>query len=69
LDELLDWELIGDKLRRARARSRSDRRGNSGYDPLKEFKAVMPASLFRNKDFTCLSLILSLAYSINIKYL
>ena len=41
LDDLLDWQLIGDKLRRARARSRSDRRGNSGYDPLKMFKAVL----------------------------
>ena len=34
LDGLLDWQLIGDKLRRARTHSRSDRRGNSGYDPL-----------------------------------
>ena len=41
LDDLLDWQLIGDKLRRARTRSRSDRRGNSGYDPLKTFKAVL----------------------------
>ena len=41
LDDLLDLQLIGDKLRRARARSRSDRRGNSGYDPLKMFKAVL----------------------------
>ncbi len=41
LDDLLDWQRIGDKLRRARARSRSDRRGNSGYDPLKMFKAVL----------------------------
>lgn len=41
LDDLLDWHTIGDKLRRARARSRNDRRGNSGYDPLKMFKAVL----------------------------
>jgi hypothetical protein len=41
LDDLRDWQTIGDKLRRARARSRSDRRGNSGYDPLKMFKAVL----------------------------
>jgi transposase, IS5 family len=41
LDDLLDWQTMGDKLHRARARSRSDRRGNSGYDPLKMFKAVL----------------------------
>lgn len=41
LDDLLDWRTIGNKLRRARARSRGDRRGNSGYDPLKMFKAVL----------------------------
>ena len=41
LDDLLDWSIIGNKLRRARARSRSDRRGNSGYDPLKMFKAIL----------------------------
>lgn len=41
LDDLLDWKTIGDKLRRARSRSRSDRRGNSGYDPLKMFKAIL----------------------------
>lgn len=41
LDDLLDWQTIGDKLRRARARSRGDRRGNSGYDPLKMFKAIL----------------------------
>ena len=33
LDELLDWSIIGNTLRKARARSRSDRRGNSGYEP------------------------------------
>lgn len=33
LDDLLDWQTIGDELRRARTGSRSDRRGNSGYDP------------------------------------
>jgi len=41
LDDLLDWSIIGNKLRHARARSRADRRGNSGYDPLKMFKAVL----------------------------
>ena len=41
LDDLLDWQDIGNKLRQARAHSRGDRRGNSGYDPLKMFKAVL----------------------------
>ena len=41
LDDLLNWEVIGNTLRAARSRTRSDRRGNSGYDPLKMFKAVL----------------------------
>ena len=39
LDDLLDWQLIGDTLRQARARSRSDRRGNSGYKSVKNVQA------------------------------
>ena len=42
LDDLLDWQLIGDKSDLARARSRADRRGNKGYDTLKIFKALLP---------------------------
>lgn len=41
LDDLLDWSIIGNKLRRARTRSSSDCQGNSGYSPLKMFKAVV----------------------------
>ncbi len=41
LDDLLDWQRIGNQLRAARRDSRRDKRGNQGYDPLKMFKAVL----------------------------
>ena len=41
LDDLLDWQRIGDKLRHARTCSWSDHRGNRGYDPLKMIKAIL----------------------------
>ncbi len=41
LNDLLDWQRIGNQLRCARRDSRSDSRGNQGYDPLKMFKAVL----------------------------
>ena len=37
LDDLLNWQVIGNQLRQARALSR----GNSGYDALKMFKAIL----------------------------
>jgi len=37
----LDWQSLGDELRLVRSMSRKDRRGNSGYDPLNMFKAIL----------------------------
>ena len=41
VNDLLNWQVIGNKLRRAKSRLRNDRRGNGGYDPLKMFKAIL----------------------------
>ncbi len=41
LNDLLDWQRIGNQLRQARQLTRPDSRGNQGYDSLKMFKAIL----------------------------
>ena len=41
LNDLLNWQRVGDLLRLAKQRQRKDTRGHQGYDPLKMFKAVL----------------------------
>jgi len=40
-DDLLDWQGHGDEVRLAKAMFSKGRRGNSGYDPLNMFKAIL----------------------------
>lgn len=41
VNDLLDWELLGNQLRLERFIDRGDNRGNQGYDALKMFKAIL----------------------------
>lgn len=41
LNELLNWQRVGDLLRQVKHQQRQDARGHQGYDPLKMFKAVL----------------------------